>query len=171
MTLINSYEVTGSTEANVEFTSIPNTFTDLVVYASVRTPRSAVNDAMFFVVNGSVNSTSKRTYANVGASTPVDTGNTILVNGNTSTAGAFANIEIYIGDYAGDDGKPYIASTVAENNAQQALLSWMGGSYNTTAITSIKFYAEVATYFSVGCKFYLYGISAGSDGSTTVTAT
>lgn len=172
MTFIASHTVTSSTEATVVFSSIPGTHTDLVAFISARTPRAAANDAVRLTVNSGVAPVAKRTYANVGAGNTVDTGAEPLINGNTSTANAYSNAELYIGDYAGEDHKPYIVNGTVENNATQAFVYWMGGSFPTgSAITSITFDADVSAYFSVGSKFYLYAITAGPDSGGNVTVT
>jgi hypothetical protein len=169
MTFIDFHEVTSGTEATVTFSNIPQEHTDLVVFVAARTPRAATNDGILMTVNGGGSSVAKLTYANVGAGVTVASSTAFLINANSSTSGAFSNVEIYIGDYAGEDHKPYIINGVVENNAQQAFPHWSGGSFSTTsAISSITFDAEVDAYFSIGSKFYLYGITAGSDGTTTV---
>lgn len=170
MTLISKYTVSTTTEATVVFSNIPQTHTDLVIFASARTPRAAVNDGFTINVNSGVTVVAKRTYAVVGSSTPVDASGGIIANASSSTSNLFSNSEIYIGDYAGSDHKPFIVNAVVENNAAQALLSWIGGSFSTLSpITSITLDAESDPYFTIGSTFALYGITAGSDGVTSVT--
>jgi hypothetical protein len=59
-TLINSYAATGSV-ANIDFTSIPGTYTDLLIVASLR---SSVADASGLVTinNSGTTYTNKRLY-------------------------------------------------------------------------------------------------------------
>lgn len=170
MTLIQKRTVDNTTTATVVFSVIPQTYTDLVLFASARTPRPATNDAFTINVNSGVTVVAKRTYANIGAGLVVDTNSGLLINGNSSTSGVFSNVEIYIGDYAGGDHKPFIFNGVVENNAQQAFPFWGGGSFSTLSpITSITLDAETDPYFTIGSTFALYGITAGSDGVTSVT--
>ena len=91
-----------SAVATVEFTSIPQTYTDLLVKISARDNSSSIGNNMFFKVNSGTSSQSMRQLLGDGASASSfsDTQQYYVSNGNTSTASTFSNMEVYIPNYA-----------------------------------------------------------------------
>jgi hypothetical protein len=133
----------GSGGANsIEFTSIPGTYTDLVLKVSGRSNTSTAQ-GIFFSLNGSTSSRSTRdisgdgSSASSGSATDGYTGGTIL--GTGATASTFGNTEFYFPNYAGSTNKSFSLDTVAETNATTAYVNLAAGLWsNTAAITSIK---------------------------------
>ena len=141
------------------FSSIPGTYTDLVLRASIRTTVAAsVVDVTFnnstssysstiLIGNGSTASSSRQSNTTEFQVANVSSGN---------TADTFSSVEIYIPSYAASQNKPIGHFGVTENNATSAIIRSMASLWsNTSAITSIKFsYADIAS----GSSFFLYGI-------------
>jgi hypothetical protein len=164
-TLINSATVGSGGVANIEFTSIPSTYTDLLIKMSLRSNRSLVVDGIVMRFNNdttSGNYTAKRLYGSGSGSPASDSPNNGMpfMDGNTATSSTFANAEIYIPNYAGSNQKSSSVDGVNENNATEAYAAiyaylWSG----TAAISSIKITSETADTILQYSTAYLYGIS------------
>ena len=168
--MANTYIQIGSTvtvgllgAASIDFTSIPSTYTDLVIKASTRDGRAAAASDIIIGFNGvTTNLTFRRLYGDgsVAISSSGSTGATGIENAATSTASTFSNIEIYIPNYAGSSNKSWSADTTSENNATQAYAQITAGLWSdTAAITSIKLTAESSASFVQYSTVTLYGIS------------
>lgn len=160
--------------ASIDFTSIPNTFTDLVIVCSARTAYSGgTNDTVYAQLNGdttAANYTYMRLIGNGGSATTAS-GNTFFFVGyassNADTANTFGSAQLTIPNYAGTGAKVGSAESAGENNATTAVqglhaLRWSG----TAAITSIKIQAASATNLLQYSTATLYGITKGTGGAT-----
>ena len=168
-TLIQS-TVLASTQTIISFTSIPSTYTDLVLRISARTNASgAVNDSIEITFNSDT-STNYSTTVLIGNGSAVSSdkySNNVpgrawySATGNSATASTFSNAEIYIPNYLASQNKPYSAFSVNETNATAVLMGATAGLWrNTSAITSITLDPlDGAATFQIGSSFYLYGIS------------
>jgi hypothetical protein len=172
MQLIETKTV-GTAVASVEFTSIPQTYTDLLVLLSLRTnnePDSNGYGLAQVAFNGLTTNRSNRRLLGsgsfVGSFASGDV--TLLVSGNTNTANTFGNANIYITNYASAVAKSISIDSVAENNGTTAWLAIVAGLYNSTAaLTSISFTALSSGLFEANSSISLYGITKGSDGIVT----
>lgn len=127
--------------ANIEFTSIPGTYTDLCVLASLRSANADPADDVFVSFNGSsANLSGCRLFAYNGSTVASDTStNSVKTSADTATSNTFGNAMIYLPNYAGSTNKSISADSVSETNAangQQALSALLWS--QTSAITSIK---------------------------------
>jgi hypothetical protein len=156
----------GTSAATIEFVSIPQTFTDLVVLISARNTTTSIDLYMEFNANGSGYS-GRILYGNGSSATAGTVGNQpVWITPSGATANTFGNASIYIPNYAGSTNKSYSGDSVTENNASLAYQFLAAGFWsNTAAITAIKLFGSD---FAVGSTFSLYGITKGSDGITTV---
>lgn len=152
-----------SPQDSVEFTSIPQGYTDLILYTALRDNRSSVSNTAEISFNGSTSSFSGRVlytdgYTNAGSysSIPRQVGSYPATN---STANTFGNGMTYIPNYAGSNNKSFFTDSVGENNGSESYLSFAANLWsNTSAITSIKLTPYLATFFSSGSSATLYGI-------------
>lgn len=172
MKVINHIEVGSGGTTAIEFTVIPQTYTDLVIKLSAR-ERDAGDYVRFYLdINGTNSSISARWLLGTGSSaTPVSSNGTNLaghgINRYSSTANVFGNVAIYIPNYTVSTYKPISVDGVEENNSSSAYASISASLWsNNAAITSIGIVSpgNIAQYSSAT----LYGITAGSDGTTTV---
>ena len=151
----------GSTVTDVTFSSIPQTYTDLLLKASVRGGSSTVNQSYVVTFNGSSTTglTMKRVYGD-GASAASDSGTSLEGVGSTATSNTFSNDEIYIPNYAGSTNKSFSVDNVGETNATTAYVLLQAGlRANTDPITSIVLTSTGAGgSFLQYSSFYLYGI-------------
>jgi hypothetical protein len=159
-TLISSNTVGSGGAASVTFSSIPATYTDLVVKASVRDNRSGIGSNTVLGFNGSTsNFTFTRIVGDGSGVTSDTTFGLAVVNGNTSTSNTFANLEIYVSNYASSNYKSYSVDSVSENNGTDAYQQLTSGLWSiTTAISSVNLYPSSGNNWMQHSTFYLYGI-------------
>jgi hypothetical protein len=165
-TLISS-NVLASSAASVTFSSIPATYTDLVLRMSIRYDGSLVYGSTEIKLNSdSASNYSRTTLRGDGTSAVSERGssNSVLlfprsITGDTATANTFSNTEIYIPSYTASQNKPIAGFGVGENNATAANIAANAGLWrNVAAITNI-FIQSNGTNLLTGSSFYLYGIS------------
>jgi hypothetical protein len=165
-TLISS-NVLSSTATSVTFSSIPATYTDLVVRASMRTDTAG----SFAGIDGwnLIGATSGygRTTMLGNGSTATSTNSTSgylipdMTNGESAgnTANTFQSIEIYIPSYTSSTTKQVSSISAAEDNSTAGRLIAGAHYINfSSAISSIVISELGGANFVSGCSFYLYGI-------------
>ena len=170
MKLIES-KTLGTATASIEFTSIPQDGTDLVVLASIRSAFADVSNEISMSINGVTTNRSWRDLVGTGSSVASYTGTTGHVgnlNGNTATSNTFGNARIYITNYTASVNKSISFDNVSENNATLSLIR-MGTSLwsSTAAITSLAFSDISAANYLAGSTISLYKITKGTDGIVT----
>jgi hypothetical protein len=148
--------------ASIDFTSIPQTFTDLKIVMSLRSTGTGVSTryaAVSFNSNTS-NYTYRRLYGN-GSSTGSDNGSLRIIGtipGSTVTASVFGSIELYVPNYTSANNKSYSCDSVEENNATGAEQDLIAGLWsNTAAITSVTLTSDVGN-FAEYSSATLYGV-------------
>ena len=164
-TLISS-NVLSSSAASVTFSSIPTTYTDLVVRASVRSDRSNTQDDMRITFNSATTNFSYTYIRGSGAAITSSNVTTDPFNwaGNipaaTATSNTFGNGELYIPSYTASQNKPSSAIMAMENNVTSPVyLTGVANLWsNSAAISTIYLYLGFGSFVS-GSSFYLYGIS------------
>jgi hypothetical protein len=167
MKLIES-KTLATTAASIEFTSIPSTFTDLVILISARSNASGLRD-FYISFNGSTSSFTGRNLNGTGSSAGSDTVARYVgtINGTAQTANTFGSYLVYIPNYAGATNKSFSSDGVTENNATAAYQNISAGLWsNTAAITSVGFTPSSDSLIA-GTIASLYGVLKGSDGIVT----
>jgi hypothetical protein len=154
--------------ATISFSSIPSTYTDLVVKLSGRTNRTGDTNADIGVTfNGNTSSYTLRDLAGTGSTTvsrtnPIGTANfgDIFATAANTTSNTFSNFEMYIPNYAGSTNKSVSIDTTNENNATSNWSLLVAGLWsNTSAITSITLTPLNSDSFVQYSTAYLYGVS------------
>jgi hypothetical protein len=160
--LIASSTVGSGGAASIDFTSIPSTYTDLILKASLRSANAAVGADLILNINGSsANRTFKKLYGSGSAAGSLNGTSNVVSNvvGNNATANTFNNFECYIPNYAGSTNKSFSIDEVDENNATQAFSYLTAGLWSqTTTITQLTLSAESAANFLQYSTAYLYGV-------------
>lgn len=158
----------GTAAASIEFTSIPQTFTDLIIKISGRL--DANNTAIKIQFNNSTSNLSTRYLFGSGsaAASYSDASNIYLyASSSTYTSSTFGNSEVYLPNYSGSTNKCVSVDAVTENNATAADMAIFAGLWaDTSAITSIKLLPNSGN-FVTNSTVSLYGITKGSDGIVT----
>jgi len=153
--------VSGSSTSAVSFTSIPQTYTDLVIVANTSNSVSLESLALTFNGDTGTNYSNTRLYGN-GTSAISDRATSAayiaaLLNSNT-----IGNSIIHIMNYANTTTyKTTISRTGDASNRTSAVVGlWRGSTGSATqAITSITITVTGSNYVS-GSTFSLYGIKA-----------
>ena len=165
-TLISSNILTTSA-ASVTFSSIPATFTDLVVRISNRSAASGTVLSSALLFNSSTAGNYSSTIIEGDGSndssfrmTSDTQAYTYDINAADSTANTFSSGEIYIPNYAVTAKKPFGVFGTSENNDSFSRIRASANLWGLTdAITSITIQMYGGSSFVSGSSFYLYGIS------------
>jgi hypothetical protein len=157
--------------STVSFSSIPATYTDLLVKVSARNDDSNSAGGLFYVVlNGTSANLSSRVLYGYGSgigSLSSTAASAIFgyITSSGSTASTFGNAEIYIPNYASSNNKSISVDAVNENNATDGRQDLVAGLWSSSsAITSITLYSArisdgaASGLFVQNSTFYLYGI-------------
>lgn len=164
--LIETVSVTAVGGAtSIAFSSIPQTYTDLLLVTSTRLTAAGI-EALDFTFNSNTGANYGWTYiqgtgsglATSNASSQTGFTEAMLTDGNTSTSNAFSNSMMYVCNYSSTSvQKSVIIDTVEEENSTTAYMRLTVGSWTqTTAISSIQITgsSNFAQYSSAS----LYGI-------------
>lgn len=171
MTLIEAVTVGSGGAATITFSSIPQTYTDLVVKFSLRCDTGNVE--MYTTFNS--DSTNKYTYKIIRANpaaggVSADSGSSttyskFYINWSSTTANTFGNGEMYIPNYTSSNNKLFSSEMISENNSNDAWSQIQSAIYaSTNAITSITFTANTGNFVQHSTA-YLYGVSSASVGT------
>jgi hypothetical protein len=157
--------------ASIDFTSIPGTYTDLLLVLSTRCTNSAVTGPIYMSFNGATSNRSARTLNGTGSSVGSYTiSDNFLFDtvGNTATSNTFNSSNIYIPNYAGSANKSFSVDTVNENNVTASNQVLEAGLWSSTA--SIASISITSTGFNLMqySTATLYGVTKGSSGGVTV---
>jgi hypothetical protein len=163
-TLIQTVTVGSGGAASIEFTSIPATYTDLVILSSLRTTVSDTFDGIRMTFNSaSANRSIKRLYG-LGNGSPGTSSNSYMMGSQASaalnTSNTFGNGFCYIPNYTSSNYKSASSDEVSENNATTAIAEIDASLWSdTSTITSIQLVSENSANFVQYSTAYLYGIS------------
>ena len=166
--LIASVTVGAGGAASMDFTSIPSTYTDLMLQISARGTRSNSGSqtvSLRFNSDSGANYSNRRVYGDATtAASDNASGDTYGTAGYVSkafnTANTFGSCDIYIPNYAGGVSKTYSSDGVEETNATLAYASFVKGLWSgTSAITAISLYASNGSFnWEQYSTAHLYGI-------------
>jgi hypothetical protein len=149
--------------SSIDFTSIPSTYTDLLVMLSARCDWSGYPTALYLRFNSSASGYSSKRIGGNGSSASSSNGETtVLEIGNTDTSAAtsntFSSDFIYVPNYTGSNYKTVLVDNVTENNNSLAYENMVAGLWsNTSAITSISIFASGGNWVQYSTAS-LYGI-------------
>ena len=158
-----------SSQANVTFSSIPATYTDLRIVTAARSDFSDRVSSYYFDLNGLTTSIYSRTYltgdgtsASSGRATSQGLGRIGTITGAVSTASIFPVNTIDIIDYS---NTATYKTVLTRTNLEQPTAGFEVGAYinlvqTTNAVNSFKFYCN--GNFVSGSTFKLYGIEAAN---------
>ena len=147
----------GSTASTVTFSSIPSTYTDLVIISAAKSTGSTESIMLRF--NGDSGNNYSFTYL-FGTGTAANSGrqsNLSFALGGFASQNYQANI-VNIMNYA--DTTTYNTSLERRNDASTQVFQSVSLWRNTAAITSLTLQPENGQSFASGSTFTLYGIAA-----------
>jgi hypothetical protein len=161
-TFIASNTVGAGGVGSITFSSIPATYTDLILLMSLRQDGAGSNVRV--AINGTTSGyTEMLLYGSgsVAGSTTASTSyfNLMYTNGSGETTGDFGNLQIYIPNYRISAQKNLSMDSVYENNSTGATVAQTGALWNNTAaITSIVITPGTTNWIQHSTA-YLYGVS------------
>ncbi len=156
--------------SSISFTSIPSTYTDLLIKLSARGTDTGTNGWNQGVITFNSSSTG---YSSIlllgrgdlapvsftGGSTGIDYG--FYVSNAATTTNTFASNEIYIPNYTGSNYKSVNSDIGEENSGARAIMGFSGGVWaNSAAITSITLERTSTWNFVENTTATLYGIKS-----------
>jgi hypothetical protein len=170
MTLIEHIEVGSGGAASIVLDNIPADYTDLYILISGRTGGSG--DFRMYLKFNDTNITSSRnlygTGSSVGSNSYTNGAIGFGVGAADQTASTFGSISLYVPNYLSSNDKSVSLDGVTENNATGAYHSISAGlSTVSSAITKVTLVPTSGSWVQYSSAT-LYGITAGSDGTTTV---
>jgi len=166
-TLISSVTVGSGGASSIDFTSIPATYTDLVLKLSAR---GTLTGLTWQNIRLRFNSDSGSNYSYIvlaalsgSALSASETSTYLRYSYGTyadATASTFSNNEYHIANYASSNQKSISYDSVAENNSSTAALAITSGKWNNlAAISSITITPDAGGNWAQYSTAYLYGIS------------
>ena len=162
-TLIASSTVGSGGAANIEFTSIPGTYTDLVLKISARGTGADNSIVITYNSDAGANYSARYIYGDGSAAASTTASSNLLttsINPSTYTTSTFANAELYIPNYTSSNNKSSSHDGVQETNATLAYMALTANLWtNSAAITTIKLSLGAGQNFAQYSTAYLYGIS------------
>jgi len=151
--------------ANITFSSIPQTYTDLKVVLSLRTNSTVdTEDPITFKINTVTTNQSGRILYGTGTVAGSSTTSSGELRNDsptsTSTTSVFGNTELYIPNYTSANYKSFSMDAVNENNTTNAYFQLLHAGLwsNTAAITSLGFSPTEGTLYVQYSTAILYGI-------------
>ena len=160
-TLIASSTVGSGRAATIDFTSIPGTYTDLLLSVSLRSTEALVEtNATISFNSSSANKSARTLYGNGSTASSFTYASEIYLwlSGANSTASTFGNSQYYIPNYVSSNNKSISIDSTSENNATLVAQSLSAGLWsNSAAITSITITCGGGNFVQYSTA-YLYGI-------------
>lgn len=167
--LISTVTVGAGGASSIDFTSIPQGFTDLCITYSCRSdanPFGVAVNQIGVIINGGSTAVTTRALGGNGASSYSETGSGPVTQSSASTSSVFSNGQIYFAKYAGATNKSISTDSVIENNATNSWLALHAIQWpSTAAITSISLTNASGNHVQYSTAS-LYGITSGNGGAT-----
>ena len=156
-----------SPQATIDFSSIPQGYTDLVLVLSSRDSISGASPGQGAIrFNGDSGNNYSRRFLRGNGST-VDSSSSTGVSAiilrvmqpNGATANVFGSMTMYIPNYTGSNYKSLSIDNITENNATEAHAELNAGIWNSTsAITSMSILSASGASMLTNSTFTLYGV-------------
>ena len=155
-------KVLASATASVTFTSIPQTYTDLLITCGLRIDGTAT-DVFVIKPNGQTGTFATVNVQGYGNNSTVFSGSTSLIAGGTGASGYSTNVvgnaSVYFFNYTNSLNKSFSIDSSPGNYAAPTRIVLTNGYWNTSSpITSIEIAALESGTLQVGSSLYLYGI-------------
>ena len=165
-TLIEKITVGAAGATEVTFTSIPQTYTDLVIKFSTRDSNNSTSEHLRITFNntGGTSYSERLLYGSGSAAQSYSASSAAYINyqystGAVATSSTFSNGEVYIPNYTSSNNKSISVDSVIENNATATAMGLNAALFSSSAaISSIKLASPSGTFVQYS-TFYLYGIA------------
>ena len=149
-----------SNVSSVTFSSIPQTYTDLVLLISARDSSGSLGTGIDASFNSSNATAGTILYGNGASAFSAVANDIAIAGGNNNTANTFSNCFFYIPNYTSSNAKVGLGDSAVENNATDGYVVLYAPLFGnaTSAITSIVLVLANAGNFLTHSTFTLYGI-------------
>lgn len=170
MSVIKHVVVSGNSTSTIVLDNIPQTYSDLLLKVSVRS--GTAQEHVIIGFNGSTANFSGKFLTSTNAT--ASTANYARYLGNNYPSGSpsdsFGNCSVYIANYRTSDYKNVSSQTAGYRNDQSSLIETITAHLwsSVDPITSIEITNEGVSALGNASSATLYGVKAGSDGTTTV---
>jgi hypothetical protein len=157
--------------ASIDFTSIPATYTDLLICYSLRSNYANIQDRVKLIFNNTSSAIYNSKHIEGDGATAI-TGARVnqtfffpseasASTGTTATGSTFSNFAMYIPNYGNSSAnKSFLIDGVMENNSTTAYMNLQSGLWaSTAAINQISIVPYGGTAFLQYSTAYLYAIS------------
>jgi hypothetical protein len=158
---IASVTVGSAGSSTIDFTSIPQGYTDLCLKLSLRETNASIDGSCFIQFNGSGTvPTVKYLQGNgAGPTSGTTTSYVAYIDAANDTANTFGNADVYIPNYTSSNYKSYSTDSVAENNAATSYMMFVAGLWSvSSAINQITLTPSSTKSFVQYSTATLYGI-------------
>lgn len=166
---IATVTVATATSASIEFTSIPQTYTDLLIKLTARTDRASINSDIYAQFNNrtTANYSFERFYTSGagavsdGLANNASGGFVGFASGASATSNTFGAGQIYIGNYTSSTNKSFFGYGAVGANSTTPYIENISSLWNYSpaeAITSIKLLDYNSANFVLNSTATLYGI-------------
>lgn len=152
-----------SSASSLSFTSIPSTYTDLLIKISARSDTGAAFAGLVIAPNGLSTNYTLRWFGDAGGGPVSYTQTTFGYNhlcyipGGGATTSIFGNAEIYVSNYTSANNKQFQTLGANENNVTGIYQGYSAGTWASSAtISSLTF--STGGNFVTNSSFSLYGI-------------
>ena len=163
----NTYEAIatttlGSASSNVSFTSIPGTYTDLVIVIAIAGLSAVETPNMYFNGDNSALYSTTQIIGTGASASSNRTSNTTYFYGigskNSGQSTGVSNIIVQVPNYSNTS---YNKIMMSRNNSTSTEVNAIIGLYrSTSAVSSINFTVQGGNTYSTGTVFSIYGIKA-----------
>jgi hypothetical protein len=146
--------------ANITFSSIPATYTDLIIWLSGRSTRSNHLDDLYLRFNGNATGYTGKLLGSDGSGPlSVNYSTPGLIDAATATSNTFGCVTIYMPNYTVSQDKTFSSDTTSENNSASAFgIALQDGIWaNNSVITSIALTLGAGNFVQYSTAT-LYGI-------------
>jgi hypothetical protein len=168
MQLINTVSVGAGGASTIVFSSIPQTFTDLLLVTSLRDNNNSVVDYAGLQFNTVTTGFTSTGLEGTGTATARTSRGTfwLPINGDTSTASQFGNSSLYIFNYTSSTIKVMNVDSTTSTFGNPSITAILAAQWSgTAAINSITLYGAGVSFMQ-NSAVSLYGVLRGSGGAT-----
>jgi len=148
----------GSAQSSYTFTSIPATYTDLIIIANTKnTANNGDEVGIQFNSDTGTNYSRTRLFGNGASASSGRNSNTNKGALQINSTSDFTPLIAHVQNYA---NSTTYKTVISRGNAAGYVSAYVSLWRNTAAITSITLLPDSGTTFTSGCSFTLYGIKA-----------
>ncbi len=157
-----------SAQSEITFDNIPQSYTDLIIFCSLRAQSNDMN--FYYKFNNDTGNISGRNLVGVGSGTAITQSGSVMQihSSRIGTSDTFGNAVIYVPNYTSNLGKYSGVDGVSEEDSAASYQHIVSAYWNdTSAITRVDIYPQFNNLVQYSSAT-IYGISKGSSGGVTV---